>query len=739
MLEHFLHACWRFRLYVSLAALLVGLCAVYAATHLSLNDSPERWMPQSTLDAWRRLGQHFEYGDTIAIGIRFDRPIEDEDATWIANLRTEVIAIEGVNRVIDISLLANQVEQVPITKMIAEPADRSNDPFSMYRGILFDDPKAWFDGKPEDAPTRTVLMVVELKSSMRDGWAQPEKKDELDQRRRVAVAALYEKLDKYAQENVTFYPVGATIIQFELEAIARRAILTFIPCSLVLTLLAIGIGFRSSAALLIAIAGGIWSMVVMLAGVAFMGWTLNVITIGGPTLMAVITVATTVHVAHYYAIHQNSDPLHFIRWVAVPCLGAAVATGVGFLMLSFNELNPAKELGVELFVGANLAFLGVFIAWLVLAPFRAAEGRTLSAGNLSRLLQAMVVRPRFTIVAFVVLVAVLLFFTSKVQINPDPFSFFKEDAPIAKALRHFENRNIGYYTLDVILVPKKETASSDDGKRTPSDIVEDRVIANQFVKAVEVRTEVRDTISAIDLTRRMQHFNLLRMLLFKDTFKSWMVDLKGEHAIRITFMTSDKGEGFVPFLQHVRTHLPHERFECFYTGTTSNVVILSEGLVGGIGRGLFTAFIVMTILCLALFGSLRLTLIAFLPNAFPILVVFGLMGMLNIPLDAGSAMVATIALGVALNDTVHFMLHYKRCRADGAGVHDALSHTVQEIGRPIVLTSLVNCAGFAIFVLAEFQPIYHFGMLASVAMLAALVGDLLLLPNLLWVFDKRES
>ena len=83
-------------------------------------------------------------------------------------------------------------------------------------------------------------------------------------------------------------------------------------------------------------------------------------------------------------------------------------------------------------------------------------------------------------------------------------------------------------------------------------------------------------------------------------------------------------------------------------------------------------------------------------------------------------MVATIALGVALNDTVHFMLHYKRCRADGAGVHDALSHTVQEIGRPIVLTSLVNCAGFAIFVLAEFQPIYHFGMLASVHQLECL-------------------
>jgi len=81
-------------------------------------------------------------------------------------------------------------------------------------------------------------------------------------------------------------------------------------------------------------------------------------------------------------------------------------------------------------------------------------------------------------------------------------------------------------------------------------------------------------------------------------------------------------------------------------------------------------------------------------------------------------------------------LHYRRCRIEGQGNEEALSHTLQEIGRPIVLTSLVNCAGFAIFLLSEFLPIYHFGMLASIAMLAALVGDLLLLPNLLRVFDK---
>ena len=114
------------------------------------------------------------------------------------------------------------------------------------------------------------------------------------------------------------------------------------------------------------------------------------------------------------------------------------------------------------------------------------------------------------------------------------------------------------------------------------------------------------------------------------------------------------------------------------------------------------------------------------------------MGIFGIPLNSGSAMVATIALGVGLNDTVHFVMHYRRCRMEGADTEKALRNTFEEIARPMVLTSVVNCAGFAIFVLAEFRPMHHFGIMASIAMMAALFGDLLLLPNLLRLLDRRS-
>ena len=229
----------------------------------------------------------------------------------------------------------------------------------------------------------------------------------------------------------------------------------------------------------------------------------------------------------------------------------------------------------------------------------------------------------------------------------------------------------------------------------------------------------------------------MRSFAFRKVFTNWLDDKANQDAYRVTFMVYDPGTGFRPLLDDVRAHLPEEHFDCFYTGTAASVAVLSEQLMGGITRGMIAAMAAMGVVCLALFRSVRLTLIAVAPNAFPVLVVFGFMGLFDIPLNCGSAMVTTIALGVGLNDTVHFVMHYRGRRLEGASTEAALQGTFGEIGRPIILTSAVNCVGFGIFMLSDFLPMAHFGLLASIAMIAALMGDLVLLPNLLRLCDQR--
>ena len=334
---------------------------VPGAPQLRFDDSPERWLPRSSVDVWKRFERHFERGDSIGIAIHFQRPVRDDDLKYLADLRRRLLDVPGIARVIDMSVVADQIEGVPLTKILKEPADRKSDPYAMYRGTLFDDPRQWNpDADPHKPQERTLIAYVELDTGITDEQRVNER---VQQRRRTAVTRMFEILESAEREDVKFHVIGAVVIQNDLERMARRILVFFVPLSLVLTFLALGVGFRSLPPVLLAVSAAVWSVTVLMAGITWAGWSLNVVTVGGPTLMFVIVIATTVHFAHYEADrpagHHNPDELpaagdrpavarHFVRWVGIPCLGAAVTTGFGFLMLAFNELAPTRELGIEL-------------------------------------------------------------------------------------------------------------------------------------------------------------------------------------------------------------------------------------------------------------------------------------------------------------------------------------------------------------------------------------------------------
>lgn len=791
MLEGFLNTLNRWRLTVFAIGTVVMLVGGALASRLSINDSPERWLPGASVQAWNRFSEHFGYGDTIVLALQFHRTVRDDDLAFLKKLRSELLAVDGVGRVIDASLVADEIEQVPLTKLIAFPQDPNNDPYELYRGALFDDSAVWRTVTPEDSlEQRTLLYFIELQGQrdnfqqFDDLFAPPEAtdkpvdqtavavtNDETNEQRRSVVADVYKVLDTNQNPDVGFHLIGGIVIQHELEHIARHIGQTFLPLCVALILLSLGVGFRSFTAVLIALVGSVWAVAVMLGAVSLAGWTMNVVTVGGPTLMVVIIVATTIHFAHFYSIHNSSSdstgraqdnghaskPIlhalkfgrrddeserHFVRWVGVPCLGAAMTTGVGFLMLAFNELGPIREFGIELFAGSLLAFFGAYFVWLGVHPFYAAPGRWLSEPRLLKLQRMVTVAPRTTVWVLLAGMAVLFVASLSVKTDADPFSFFHSGSRMGRAFDHFSSRKFGLYNLDVVMVPKNR----------PSDPTElaaaqeaDAEAARQFEKSLMDRPEVRNTVSAVSLGARQRMLelesvtNLTRYLVFVNTFRNWTIDRKDQGAIRVTFLVYDPGTGFRPLIDAMRANLPEDRFECFYTGAAANVATLSEGLIGGMTQGLITAAIVIAALCFFLFRSFKLMWLALPPNLFPVVLIFGVMGAWGVPLNSGSAMVATIALGVALNDTVHFIMHYDRRRKEGVEVDAILSEIFAELGRPIVLMSVVNFVGFGIFLLSDFRPLYHFGLLASIAMGSALIGDLVLLPNLLKVFDRRRA
>jgi hypothetical protein len=162
-------------------------------------------------------------------------------------------------------------------------------------------------------------------------------------------------------------------------------------------------------------------------------------------------------------------------------------------------------------------------------------------------------------------------------------------------------------------------------------------------------------------------------------------------------------------------------------------------------RSFFTAFVLIAVAIAIVLHNIRLTLVAMLPNLFPILIIFGGMGWLNIPADIGTVMTASVALGIAVDDTLHFLTSYRRGLQSGADNESAVRLAISQCGRAMLQTTVICAVGMLIFTFSDFVPTFRFGLVMALSLLAALVGDLIFLPALLisplgrWIAETQSA
>ncbi|MDZ7697668.1 MAG: efflux RND transporter permease subunit [Deltaproteobacteria bacterium] len=155
--------------------------------------------------------------------------------------------------------------------------------------------------------------------------------------------------------------------------------------------------------------------------------------------------------------------------------------------------------------------------------------------------------------------------------------------------------------------------------------------------------------------------------------------------------------------------------------------LITEGQVRSLGLTLILVFAIMFLL----FMSYKVGIIGILPNCFPIVVSFGVMGWTGIPLSMATSLIATIAIGLAVDDTIHYLVGYNHEFKRDLDKKEALRKTVQHIGRPIIFTTLTISLGFSVLMGSSFKPTAVFGLMMVITMFSALVADLILLPSLM--------
>jgi predicted RND superfamily exporter protein len=167
------------------------------------------------------------------------------------------------------------------------------------------------------------------------------------------------------------------------------------------------------------------------------------------------------------------------------------------------------------------------------------------------------------------------------------------------------------------------------------------------------------------------------------------------------------------------------------TGLSSLYLDMEYNLKKSQRNSFILAFVIIFAMMHLVCRNIKLTAIAMTANIFPIAMTMGTMGWFGIPLDVSTVMIASVTIGIAVDDTIHFVTWYRRGLGRGMDAAGAAGYALREAGRPIIITSVVLFLGFFVLVLGTIKPTQAFGMLTARAMLIALVGDLVILPALI--------
>ncbi len=565
---------------------------------------------------------------------------------------------------------------------------------------------------------------------------------------------------------------GNVYMGVSIKQAAKRAIVWVIGPSIAIAL-TVGWLFLGSWYLLALVSGaGIYTALASLALVYYTGSQLNSLMLTIPNLALVLTLSGAIHLVNYYRdVAQTHDPADAARralragWL--PCALAVGTTAIGFASLGLSQLQVVQLFG--LYAAATLLIsIAVVLGWLpamltlwppamatalpVLPPRHVHWQRT--GGLLQHLAHGVVRYRRWIIFTGLAVLLLTAYGLTQIRTSMRLERYFRSDTPVIRNLQWLESHIGPMRSLEVILSFDANPSSSFFYRLELVNQVHQALQALPYVSSVmstlttlpaipqpgsqlgDMKQQVRRAVFRRVVEQQQQRFYEGHFLTADQRGEHWRLTVRtptfSQHALhRDVTAFADTIRDRVQQVLRGDPRWAHANIEIAITGISALFYRAQRHLLRHLTYNTLLAFGAISLIFMIILGSVREGCIAMLPNMFPIVVVFGSLGLLQIQIDLGMIITASIALGIAVDDTLHFLTWYRRLRRTSASAEIAVTNTYHYCAKAMIQTSLICGLGLLMFAPSSFLPISRFGVLMCILLLAALVGDLLLLPAIL--------
>jgi uncharacterized protein len=742
---------YRFRHAFVIAVIAGAVLFAPQADLTKIDNDLSAWISQDdpVYQTYERFRTEFGGTRTLIIALKSDRIFTPEGLHFIDQVTRELERIERVERVYSLAT-ANIVRALP-----ESPGDEGGIEVSpLLKGRTLSDADAQavrrdalneplLRGDLVNADGTVTAVVITFDESRID-----------DVRGRIIDRVKATVENARPQGFETFYN-GSLEISETYNRITISNTLELTPPILLITVAAIYLMFRSIRKTAVIMVAVLVSVLWTLGVYSLLGFDFNVLTSMLAPLVVVLAIADDVHIVQHFdhELRETGDKKQAftsaITHMFAPLLGASGTTALGMISLATSNVVAVRTFGIGAGVGVmidfliSIVFVPALLTYVRPDPEPPPQERWLLK-PLQRAGRFAYSHARLVMTVVLVLSIIAAVGAARLRVDTNHINFFAKSHPLSQSAALIDRQLSGIYSFNILLEGPPESLKSPDAMNRLERLARE-LEQLQFVRKVtSVATFVKRVNQQLnggrpDAYRIPDSAEAIAQELFVfGLSEEGRVELgrmiasdssRAQISVQLASMSSDLV--FEQIYEAERLSNAAFRGSAItptVTGSGRMFSTLDHYLVTSQLSSFGTAFLTVFGVIFLVFRSARFGMLGIVANAFPVVMVLGIMGWLGISLNVATIMVASVTLGIVDDDTIHFIGRYRREVAAGAGTREAVETAAMHEGRAALTTTIINALGYAVLMVSEYRPTAWFGSLLAITMVLAFLAEVFVVP-----------
>jgi len=793
--ETYAHVICRNRIKTIVIMLVLTAAMVTQIPKISIDTSMEGFLrpDDPTLLAYNNFRDQFGRDEVIIIAIKSPNIFSQEFLEMIQRLHEEleenVPYIDDITSIVNARNTRGEADEL-IVEDLLEHWPQNNTEMEALKKRVLTNPLYKNLLISEDATFTTIIIKTHSYSSLGQDVDVLEGFEEdaeevagakskaaakrtylTDKENSQVVNAAQQVSEKYNASDFQIYMAGSPVVTHFLKRTMMSDMRKFMVLAIAAVAILLFVMFRRISGVFLPLVIVILSLLSTIGIMALAGVAIKVPTQILPSFLLAVGVGTSVHILaiFYQRFQQTNDKEEAIAYAlghsGLAVVMTNVTTASGLLSFATSEVAPVADLGLFAGIGVLLTFVNTLVLLpAVLAIVPVAERRqnrnqsenTFMDRFLSGISHFSTTHPVSILIVSFLIVGLSIFAALQIRFSHDVLGWFPEKNQIRQATEKIDHELRGSLNLEVIIDTGRENGLYEPALLKRIDkataYTESLELEDLFVgKAWSVSTILKEINQALNENRPdyyaiPQNRDLVaqEFLLFENSGSDDLEDVVDSQFSKARFTIKGPFKDAVKYNRFIDTVSSYfdDNFPEATITLTGMMALLSSTIshaITSMARSYGIALVVITALMIILIGRIRIGLLSMIPNLAPILLMLGVIGATPFKMDLFTMMVASIAIGLAVDDTIHFMHNFRRYYEQSGDPKQAVYETLNTTGRAMLVTTIALSIGFFIFVFASMNNLFAFGLLTAFTILMALVADYLVAPALMVLANRPQK